>query len=185
MTRFVVALLLAAPAFAQDQVWTWTDDKGEEHYTNDKGSIPEKYRSKIRSTVGQELSVVKPSDGYEPAPTPAPTPVAKPVTPPAPTPVRAPNGAVKVVLFEASTSSASKTLKKAGVIEKLLADNPGLTLERVEFATAVDRAEKLGVTQLPTVLFVDGSGTVLVRATGLVTLKDLQGKLDKARGTSE
>ncbi len=177
MRLALVVVFLAAPTFAQDQVWTWTDEKGEEHYTNDKGSIPEKYRAKTRSTVGQELSVVKPSDGREPAPEP---------TPAAPIPVkRAQNGTVKLVLFEASTSAASKALKKAAVIEKLIADNPGLTVERVEFATAVDRAEKLGVTQLPTVLFVDASGTVLTRATGLVTQKDLQAKLDKARGTSE
>lgn len=177
MRSLVLTLLLASPALAEDQVWTWTDEKGEEHFTNDKASIPEKFRAKVRSTAGQELSVVKPSNGLsEPDPTPKAT---------APTAQRAPNGTIRVVVFEASTNSASKTLKRSGVLEKLVSDNPGLRLERVEFATAVDRAEKLEVTQVPTVLFLDSTDTVVARSTGLVTLKDLQAKLDKARGTSE
>ena len=37
-------LLFALPALGQEQVWRWVDDAGEEHYTYDKASIPEKAR---------------------------------------------------------------------------------------------------------------------------------------------
>ena len=179
MRLALVFVLLSSPALAQDQVWTWTDEKGEEHYTNDKSSIPEKFRTKAKSTQGEELSVVK-VRGVEPAPAPSPTPAPTPISAPSKTAARA--GPIKVVLFEASTNSASKTLNRSGVIDKLVSNNPGLKLERLEFANAVERAEQLKVTQLPTVLFVDDSGTVIARTIGLVTLKELQQQLDKARG---
>ena len=180
MKHALILLLLATPVLAQDQVWTWTDDQGEEHYTNDKGSIPDKFRARAKPTAGQELSVVKTRDEAA-LPSPEPVKVAPTKASPATAP-RATPGAIKVVLFEASTNSASKTLSRSGVVDKLVVDNPGLKLERVEFSTAVERAEKLGVTQLPTVLFVDDTGTAVARSTGLVTLKELQRLLDKARG---
>jgi hypothetical protein len=166
-TIFAWTLCLALPVLAQDQVWRWVDESGEEHYTNDKPSIPEKFRGRASSTSGDELSVLKTT----------PPSTAEPIAqaPRKPTAIRA-------VLFEASTQSASKTLRRSGVLEKLVADNPGLALERVEFATAVDRAEKLNVTQLPTVLFLDGAGLERGRASGLLTVKELQRELDKARG---
>ena len=191
--KFALALVLfAAPAFAQEQVWTWVDEKGEEHYTNDRGSIPEKFQSKAKATEGAELSVVKTHDNSsEPTPAPAPTKVAPPLAPapvkatPATTARRPIPGGIKVVLFEAATNSASKTLSRSGVLEKLVSNNPGLQLERVEFATAIDRAERLKVNQLPTVLFVDDTDSVIARSIGLVTLKELQAQLDKARGPGQ
>lgn len=168
----VAAALLALSAAAQDQVWTWVDEKGEEHYTNDRSAIPEKFQKKAKTTTGPELSEVK----VRQSPTPAPAPVI------AAPPVRAAPGPIRIMLFEASTNSASKTLQRSGVVDTLVSNNPGLKLERVEFATAVDRAEQLKVTQLPSVLFLDDSGTVIARTTGLVTLKELQQQLDKARG---
>ena len=168
MRRALLALaLLAAPAFADDAVWTWVDEKGEEHYTNDKTTIPEKFRTKAKTTSGQELAVVKSADGRD-EPRPAVILAQAPAS-------------IRVVLFESSTNSASKTLARAGVLDKPVSDNPGLKLERVEFAKAVDRAEQLKVTQLPTVLFMDGD-TVVARSTGLVTLKELQSQLDKVQG---
>lgn len=173
----LLLVLLAAPAFAQDQVWTWKDETGEEHYTNDQSSIPEKFRKKAKATQGEELSVVKIREG---ANDPAPAVVVPPQPSASKTSVKP--GSIRLVLFEASTNSASKTLSRSGVLDKLVSNNPGLKLERVEFATAVERAEKLQVTQLPTVLFMDDTGTVLSRTTGLVTLKELQERLDKVRG---
>jgi len=170
VSRVLLALaLLAGPALADDAVWTWVDERGEEHYTNDKSAIPEKFRTKAKTTAGQDLAVVKAADGK-----PEPSLKSAPV-------LVAPASFVRVVLFESSTNSASKTLSRAGVLDKLVSDNPGLKLERLEFAKAVDRAEKLQVTQLPTVLFMDGE-TVLARSTGLVTLKELQAQLDKVQG---
>ncbi len=202
MRAVLFLLLWSAAALAQEQVWTWLDEKGEEHYTNDKSTIPEKFRAKARATEGDELSVVKTRDN-EAAPTahsaPALSPAGaagatKPATPINPPGRNAPSAAagprplvreIRVVLFEASTNSASRTLSRAGVLDKLVANNPGLKLERVEFASAVERAEKLKVNQLPTVLFVDQTDTVLAQTTGLVTLKELQMQLDKARGALE
>ncbi len=193
MKAAALAMLLAIPALAQDQVWRWVDEHGEEHYTNDKSTIPEKFRARAKATEGDELSVVKAHDGEPAAPkTPALTPL--PATTPGqpnpavqlrPTPAasssRRLSREVSVLLFESSTNSASRTLSRAGVVDKLISNNPGLKLERVEFAQAVERAERLKVNQLPTVLFVDETQTVLARAIGLVTLKELQMQLEKAR----
>ena len=191
--RLVALVLLAAPALADEQVWTWVDDKGEEHYTNDKSSIPDKFRGKAKTTAGLELSVVKAHDGTgtesfpsEPVPQLQPQVKLQPAPPlqrPTPDPVviTVP-GSIRVVMFEASTNSASKTLNRAGVLDKLAADNPGVKVEHVEFSTAVPRAERLKVSQLPTILFLDASDHELDRTVGLVTLKELQQKLDKARG---
>ena len=189
MRAALVVVLVVTKAFAQEQVWTWVDGAGEEHYTNDKGTIPEQFRRKATSTAGQELSVVKVEEGSgAPGPGPRPAdPVARP-RPAAPSPVvTTPQSArgIRLVLFEASTNSASKTLNRAGVLDKLLADNPGLKIERAEFSTAVERAEKLKVTQLPTVLFLDGADFEVGRTTGLVSLKELQRRLDQARGAAE
>ena len=177
----LVVLLLAVPAFAQEQVWTWSDERGEEHYTNDKSSIPDKFRAKAKSTSGDELSILKTSDGRSDA-APEPAKVAPPKT--VVIDAKGAPGPIRVVLFEASTNSASRTLNRSGVLDKLVSNNPGLKLERVEFARAVDRAEKLKVSQLPTVLFIDDTDTVLTRASGLVTLRELQQQLDKARGAT-
>jgi hypothetical protein len=177
-------LLLASPSFAQDQVWTWSDESGEQHFTNDKSTIPEKFRSKAKSTAGDELSIVKTREGTadkRPAEVITPT-KSEPIEKSAPAAPRGKAGPVRAVLFEAATNSLSKTLNKSGVLDRLVSNNPGLRLERVEYATAVDRAERLKVTQVPTVLFVDDSDTVLTRTTGLATLSELQALLDKARG---
>ena len=186
------ALLLALPAFGQDLVWRWVDDSGEEHYTNDKSSIPEKARARATSTEGAELSVLSTSDSSSPAPIGRPVqvapavlgrPIPGQVVSPAPkaTPIAPLRGTLRLVLFEASTNSASKTLRRSGVVEKLVLDNPGLKLERLEFATAVERAEQLHVTEIPTVLFLDEAGVERGRTSGLTTLKQLQAQLDQAK----
>jgi YD repeat-containing protein len=59
---------LALPPVARaDEVWVWTDAAGEVHYTNESASIPEKYRSSVRSLGGEKLKAeVKPEAAPEP-----------------------------------------------------------------------------------------------------------------------
>jgi hypothetical protein len=166
--------LLSFGAFADDQVWRWVDEKGEEHYTNDKSSIPEKSRPKATSTTGAELSVLQTAGG--PLPNEPARPATKAMAPAAAAAVN------RVLVFEASTNAASKALKKSGALEQLVSENPGLKLERYEFAAAVERAEALHVTEIPTVLFLDDTGVERGRATGSLTIKQLQFQLDLARG---
>src|SRR4051812_40656573 len=112
MKAIALALVVSISAFAQEQVWTWVDEQGEEHFTNDKSSIPESFRAKATSTEGAELSVLQTKDqGNAAAPAPGGRPLGKPV-------------GVKVLVFEASTNTASKALRSSGALEKLLADNP-------------------------------------------------------------
>ena len=180
MRAAIVALALTAAftAWGDDTIWRWVDGEGEEHYTNDKGSIPEKFRAGASSTAGSELSVITTSEGSA-----VPAPAAKPgaVVPVRPAPARK-AAAIHAILFESVTNSASKTLRRAGVVEKLVSDNPGLQLERIEFGRAVERAEELKVTEVPTLLFLDENGVERGRFVGPGTVSQLQLQLDKARG---
>ncbi|MFN7133018.1 MAG: DUF4124 domain-containing protein, partial [Myxococcales bacterium] len=47
-------LLLPAAASAQ-QIWRWTDDAGEVHYTDDERSIPERHRKAAKTTSGDDI----------------------------------------------------------------------------------------------------------------------------------
>ncbi|HET8578336.1 MAG TPA: DUF4124 domain-containing protein, partial [Methylomirabilota bacterium] len=41
----LVAVLLTAPLAAWAQIYRWTDDQGQTHYSNGIESIPSRYRS--------------------------------------------------------------------------------------------------------------------------------------------
>lgn len=66
MTRLIAALCLAVavPAVAQETedagggVYRWTDQSGQDHYTDDPTTIPERYRKKATRTEGRELMEV-------------------------------------------------------------------------------------------------------------------------------
>ncbi len=61
---------VAALALAQE-VYRWTDEEGEIHYTNDRSTIPEKFRKKAEPVKGGEVSTLKPSR-QRPAPSAEP-----------------------------------------------------------------------------------------------------------------
>src|SRR4051812_34651817 len=62
----VPLLLLLAPLAAQaDEIFRWTDDEGEVHYTNDPDAIPANKRTKAKVTKGTELGHVNAVDGKD------------------------------------------------------------------------------------------------------------------------
>ena len=66
-------LPLLVAALLSQTVYEWTDAKGGVHYTDDRASIPSTAK-KVRTTAGDDVSVMKLSADPAPAQTPA-TPV--------------------------------------------------------------------------------------------------------------
>jgi hypothetical protein len=71
--------LLAAPAFAEDEIWVWTTADGSVHYTDERERIPDAYRESAR------VAHKEGSGSYQrvPAAPAATTPAAEPAPPPA------------------------------------------------------------------------------------------------------
>ncbi|HTP64406.1 MAG TPA: DUF4124 domain-containing protein [Geobacteraceae bacterium] len=78
MKRLPVLLLLVA-ATAQAEIYTWTDSRGTNHYTNSIYEIPEKYRAKAKVL---NLGIVEKKDGPSSPEPPVPQQPAAPATPP-------------------------------------------------------------------------------------------------------
>jgi hypothetical protein len=60
-TAIAIAALWATAAIAQDEIQTWTDDKGEVHYTNDPAQVPAQYRRTMKRTADNAALSVIPS----------------------------------------------------------------------------------------------------------------------------
>jgi hypothetical protein len=78
-------LLLAVAPCADAAYYQWTDAKGVVHLTNNRDSIPAKYRSKARKVLSETPPATKgsPPAAQTPAETPSPQPAAAPQAPPA------------------------------------------------------------------------------------------------------
>jgi len=93
----VLALVLHSSVVRADDIYVWTDESGEAHYTNDIASIPEKARRTVRKLEGipgadTQRSAIPGVELEKPKPTePEPTADAKkqpsPEQPPAPQPI--------------------------------------------------------------------------------------------------
>jgi len=57
----LLGLATVAALAAAEEVYRWTDEQGEVHYTNDRSTIPEKFRKKAEPVKGGELFTVTPS----------------------------------------------------------------------------------------------------------------------------
>lgn len=68
MKRLLVALLLVYPISAMAQTYEWTDQQGTVHFTEDLGSVPKKYRKKVKKLGGDEGGVSQTTTTSEPAP---------------------------------------------------------------------------------------------------------------------
>ena len=88
------ALLLVPAAPATAALYRWVDSAGVTHYTSDRGTIPEKYRSTARE-IGHPTART-PQPAASPAAPPAPAPAVPPAPAPSPaSPAASPNtGAV-------------------------------------------------------------------------------------------
>ncbi|MEW6775292.1 MAG: DUF4124 domain-containing protein [Bdellovibrionota bacterium] len=84
MKRWLVFFLLSIltlPSAARAEFYRWTDGKGEQHYTNDKGAIPAEYlgNAEIVETKPLQAEQATSSSPGVPAPTAAPeTPTGGP-----------------------------------------------------------------------------------------------------------
>jgi len=83
MIRLIAAFLSLTLAgifsTASAETYSWTDEKGTVHFTEDLGSVPEKIRIRARILAGTETSVKEESASEEPtARTPAAAPTAAP-----------------------------------------------------------------------------------------------------------
>ncbi|MDP2270695.1 MAG: DUF4124 domain-containing protein [Archangium sp.] len=89
--RTLAALLVFSTAANAQQIYRWTDKKGEAHYTDDVSTVPK--GAKLETTEGEELMVV-------PAPPPSPTvPAPKTIPVPRAPAARAPQtGSIEVRL---------------------------------------------------------------------------------------
>ncbi|MHB8877185.1 MAG: DUF4124 domain-containing protein [Myxococcaceae bacterium] len=77
----VLVILFGSGAASAQSIYQWTDADGGMHFTDDPGSIPQKYRARSQTLSGPELGVVQVKTGED-----AEDPKAVPATAPAPTP---------------------------------------------------------------------------------------------------
>jgi len=53
-TTLIVFVLIVFCAFADAEIYKWTDEKGTIHFTDDPATIPEKYRGQAKSNLTEE-----------------------------------------------------------------------------------------------------------------------------------
>jgi hypothetical protein len=161
------ALLALAPGPAGEDVYTWTDDQGVAHYTNEPNLIPRRYRDQARTLDGQPL----PADAPE---KPPPTPEAKgppPDAPEKPAPGKSPRADEPAE--EASPAptalppSGTAGLDEAGWRRLFVRANE--RVRRAEQVLARDRTALAQVSNEEGYLIVDPYGRVMTagRATAL------------------
>ena len=72
MTRsfatFFAFLLIVSFSAAYAETYTWTDDQGTVHYTENLGTVPQNFRKNVRSVEESELSPVNKPASPEPPP---------------------------------------------------------------------------------------------------------------------
>jgi hypothetical protein len=69
-----VLLLLATTVSAGAEIYSWTDDQGTVHFTEDRGAVPSTYRGKLRETgdSGEPAEKAPPTRDEATVATPAP-----------------------------------------------------------------------------------------------------------------
>lgn len=72
---------LATTMVAGAEIYTWTDDQGTLHFTEDASSVPSKVRSKARKTEANGEAAAEPAPAPQAAEAKVPAPAAKESTP--------------------------------------------------------------------------------------------------------
>ena len=183
MRRLAPAALLCAalagsPARADDDVWRWTDDAGDVHYTNDAATIPAKFKARATQTRGDELSVIS-TGSTAPQPAPATTLTTEVVAEDDPPPRK--NDVRQVLVFSAAWCNPCRVMKKARTLEQLVEAHPELKLVEYDADANEALARKYAVGALPTVVFADASGKEFYKVRGPRDLKGFEKALEAAR----
>lgn len=76
MKKVVVALVLIMSSTAYGMVYTWTDSRGDKHYTNKEHEIPMRYRVKVKSLYPDQIGISLPQQQPATLPPPQPLPQA-------------------------------------------------------------------------------------------------------------
>jgi thiol-disulfide isomerase/thioredoxin len=198
---FLAVLFASVPAMADDEMWRWIDEDGTPHYTNDKATIPAKYKARATTTTGGEIGVVNVKEGNAldtllgagkdrgggnteitqddvEADNKAGAKVGAKVGAQA----KFTNEVKQVLVFGAPWCQPCLMMKKQGTVEALIKAHPELRLREIDADQKPEVAKKYNVTALPTVVFTDGAGKELLRLRGPKTLEQFERALTVARG---
>ncbi len=84
----------------------------------------------------------------------------------------------RAVLFGSPTCGPCDAVKR--VLLQVEADRGDFTWRYVDTADHLDVADRLGIRRVPTLVLMDGRGTVRARTSGIPTASDLHAALDDA-----
>ena len=150
-------------------MYRWTEASGDVSYTDDFGTIPERYRASAQTTLGDDITVLESR--------PVPGAVAARGRSPA---QAGADGSVRLLLFRADWCPACRHLDRSGVINQFAARHDDVPVVRVDIDREDAQARRYGINSIPTVVLVDSNGDELARPAAR-SLESLERAIERIR----